>query len=323
MANAEKEPSFDHRGLYESSSDTKSSNGKRYVAGLALAMTGGTVLMGLGTAFGETARANADNVIVYGGRGTFPDENTSQTYKQFLIDTGQVSTVADNIIAVNYPAQIAPLDQITQRQSTDIGVANGQVALDTQTDPNQRTRVYGYSQGTASAIELTNKNPGRIAHLTIDKGPYGPGGLANNPQALDPGLQSLGESIGLVMREELPTNIPVTVRSSRADVWSGGGNLEVNDVLANVGPTLFGNSHRMVNPAEPHATEQYGNVTVEWYDNDAAPAPAAALAPAPAPVEALPPAPEVAKSSTPSFFGEQPCYAPDGSQYYTPGDAPC
>lgn len=27
--------------------------------------------------------------------------------------------------------------------------------------------------------------------------------------------------------------------------------------------------------------------------------------------------------SQPSFFGEAPCFAPDGSQYWTPGDAPC
>lgn len=35
-------------------------------------------------------------------------------------------------------------------------------------------------------------------------------------------------------------------------------------------------------------------------------------------VEVVPP-----RSTVPSFFGEQPCFAADGSQYYTPGDAPC
>lgn len=55
---------------------------------------------------------------------------------------------------------------------------------------------------------------------------------------------------------------------------------------------------------------------------DILPYPAAA---APAP-DVLPPAPAAAEPvrlATPSFFGEQPCFAEDGSQYFTPGDAPC
>ena len=32
---------------------------------------------------------------------------------------------------------------------------------------------------------------------------------------------------------------------------------------------------------------------------------------------------DLEKSLTPSFFGEQPCVAPDGSQYFTPANAPC
>lgn len=43
------------------------------------------------------------------------------------------------------------------------------------------------------------------------------------------------------------------------------------------------------------------------------------LPPPPAPADVLPPV----RSPFPSFWGEQPCIAPDGSHYYTPGDAPC
>lgn len=49
------------------------------------------------------------------------------------------------------------------------------------------------------------------------------------------------------------------------------------------------------------------------------PAPEVLPPPPPAPVEALPPV----RSPFPSFWGEMPCIAPDGSHYYTPGDAPC
>ncbi|MDB5176511.1 MAG: hypothetical protein JWN75_179 [Candidatus Saccharibacteria bacterium] len=45
----------------------------------------------------------------------------------------------------------------------------------------------------------------------------------------------------------------------------------------------------------------------------------------PTPDAALPPPPASGfnESLTPSFFGEQPCVRPDGSQYFTPANAPC
>lgn|GEM_PF-4866665 len=293
-----------------------------------IGLTGAALFAGT---MGGVGEAHADNQIIAGGRG----DSTSQVYTQFLINTHQINPATDKIFPVVYPAEIKPLDNTSMRDSVNQGVATSQNILDTQVDPHQKTHVWGYSEGSAVALESANKNKGRVSAVTIDKSPYGPGGISHNPGAKSDMVQSFAADNGLIVNEPLPTNIPVMVESNPDDGWSGAGNkvLETIQQLSDAfQATMNGDAHAPSDPTQPHNVQHFGNVTVEWFGNsplptialDQSPVPAV-VTDAPAPevpqvlVGSVAPAPKAEHLAAPEFPGEAQC--PGG--YYTPGDAPC
>jgi len=224
------------------------------------------------------------------------------------------------------------------RDSVNQGVATTQNVLNTQIDPHQKTHVWGYSEGSAVAIESANKNKGRINAVTIDKSPYGPGGISHNPEAKSDMVQSFTKDNDMIVSEPLPTGIPVTVESNHDDGWSGGGDKIIQTIQqlgAAFQATINGDAHAPSDPAQPHNVEHFGNVTVEWFGNNPLPTIALDQSPVPAVVPEAPtpvlagsvaPAPKSERLSQPEFPGETPCVDPkdpNGPGYFTAGDAPC
>jgi hypothetical protein len=300
-------------GIFDTTSVMSEKESKHRLAKAAVAVGGAGIALFMANGIG-----NADNTnwVVYGGMG-HPD---GQPEVGHLIATGQING-NDNVFPVWYPASIAPLGPVSFDQSTAEGVVNGQHILDTQLDPNKRTIVYGYSEGTKPAAVLVQNNGGvqrGELDLIIDKGPLGPTGVFSNPtvQMFEP----ITDAFGIDTSPALPDN--ALVLSNDRDVWSGGANENLGGLISDGISTMTTDSHAETDRRAPHFTEQVPNntdgsggiVTVESYGG----APVQAVN-APAPEGA----PEAARSDAPSFFGEAPCFAADGSQYFTPADAPC
>jgi hypothetical protein len=303
----------------------------KVVGGAALGTMGFMVV-------GNIAQASADNNLIFGGRapGGQGDVNTSQQYADWLLKTGQIKPT-DNNFAVPYSAGIAEqLDNVSMRDSVNEANTNAQDILNTKINRNQPTKTFGYSEGSAPAIEVARNNPHLVTHVTIDKSPYGPHGLSSSPVANDPGIRSMLEQNEVIINEQLP-QVPITVNAEAGDVFSAGGPLADLNAIIEQFQSTFNGPHDMSDPGEPHRTEHYGLVTFNWYGDeplpratidlppmpnllapaDAQPAPDAAPAPAD-----VPPAPEAAPVFLASETAPAPEAAPAPAPEVVPDQAP-
>jgi hypothetical protein len=300
----------------------------------ALAAVGGGLALSYLVSMGGAGEAHADNNIIFGGRNPEHVGDTSELYKQHLLETGQIKST-DHNFAVKYPEGMIPgLDPVSMRDSVDQAVATGQDILNTQADPVEKTNYFGYSLGGAPAIEMARKNPGRAAHIYLDKTGYGsPISLDKSPLAKDPDVQSLAQQYGFILSEPLPPGVPVTVNAAPGDAFSNGWHLKTfQEVMDELQTTFSSGSHDMSDPSQPHNTVRIGNVTINWYGNDPiprfsidqpndlgpstppAPVPEAAPAPAPeapAPAPDVPPAPEAAPAPEAPVLSEAVAPAPE------------
>lgn len=257
--------------------------------------------------------ANADTNVYVGGNG---DTNAQGVVDQVTAN-GDFNPNANNI-QVNYSASIAPLGPVPMDQSVAEGAQNTfDAVVANMGDPN--ITVEGFSLG-AIVVDKTGHMladkygavPGNV-HLVTDGNADGDTGLFNNQQVM--GIaQPFMAPFGI---DTSNTPEPGTRnRNDAHDVWGGSANEDLGGVINDA---VNMQSHRIPAESEPHTTYVDANgVTNEVYGdapNFVPPAPDAA------PVEA--PASEPVRNTTPEFFGEQACVAPDGSQYFTPGDAPC
>jgi hypothetical protein len=329
--------------IFETSLTGTKEKGSRFGINTARAI-GGVAAGAVGTVmfFSGAGEAQADNQLVFGGRY---DVN-SVDYTKFLIETGQIDPKDDKIFAVPNPAgMIRQLDGTSMRETTDIAVANAQHVINTQIDRNEPTHVWGYSLGSAGALETANKNEGIVDSVTLDKSPYGPGGLSSSELAKDPEIKAMLDENGVIIKESLPTDIPVNVNSNPADIFSGGGPLVDIQAAIDGFMNTFTGPHDMSDPTLPHNVQHFGNVTVAWYGNNPLPTvtfdpaaapevapvpemPAPEMVPAPTPevamlVNDVAPAPEAVRSATPSTPGEVPCVDANGTEYFTPSGLPC
>jgi hypothetical protein len=265
---------------------------------------GGAAIALMGAGF-----ANATTDIYVGGNG----DTNAQGVVDTKIANGDYDFNANNI-QVNYSASIAPLGPVPMGESVEEGALNTLAAVEANMgDPN--ITVEGFSLG-AIVVDRTGNMlaekygsvPGNVT-LVTDGNADSTLGLFQNP--LIETFAPITDAFGIV------TNInpePGTInRTDVGDVWGNSANADIGGVINNA---LNMSGHRIPDEQEAHVSyvdengvnqEVYGDVS-----NFVQPAPEAA------------PAPEsVVKLADPNFFGEQPCFAPDGSQYFTPADAPC
>lgn len=276
-------------------------------------------------------------VIVTGG-ATDP---TGDLATQQLIDNGTIDPTKVTIIKNHYPAEMAPfVGQQTTQQSTAIGAQNIRDII--AQNPDARITSYAFSEGN-----FPNDTVGaelyRAGKRDVNFVGYGSGnaasGLLNNPLAEM--FRPIVDSFGITRTPPAPGT--TMILDGRDLYASNAGKLDI-DLQA----------HRIVGPNEPRVmTFDVHGVHYEVVGTPIALPPDAILTsgtPAPGfgglpeqrPQDLMPdappvapgqppvnqeqppvPAPESVRLSTPSFFGEQPCVAPDGSQYFTPGNAAC
>lgn len=284
-------------------------------------------------------------VIVTGG-ATDP---TGDLATQQLIDNGTIDPNKVTIIKNQYPAEMAPfVGQQTTQQSTAIGAQNIRDII--AQNPNARITSYAFSEGNFPN-DTVGAEQYRLGNKDVNFVGYGSGnaasGLLNSPLA--EAFRPIVDGFGITRTPPAPGS---TMILDGSDGYASNAGGDIGKLLNNA----MGPGHRIVGPNEPRLmTFDVNGVHYEVVGNtiplppnailtsgipapgfgglpelrpaDLTPAGQAPLpGPEPAPVgQLLPPAPgpEPVRSATPSFFGEQPCVAPDGSQYFTPANASC
>ncbi len=287
-------------------------------------------------------------VIVTGG-ATDP---TGDLATQQLIDNGTIDPNKVTIIKNQYPAEMAPfVGQQSTQQSTAIGAQNIRDII--AQNPNAKITSYAFSEGNFPN-DTVGAEQYRLGDKDVNFVGYGSGnaasGLLNSPLA--EAFRPIVDGLGITRIPPAPGS---TMILDGSDGYASNAGGDIGKLLNNA----MGPGHRIVGPNEPRVmTFDVNGVHYEVVGNtiplppnailtSGIPAPGfgglpelrapdlmpGGVAPDPnlpkAPdfvpdMNQLPPAPQdIVKSPTPSFFGEQPCIAPDGSQYFTPAGASC
>jgi hypothetical protein len=224
-------------------------------------------------------------------------------------------------------------------QSVAIAVENGRNVLaeaDRAASRGEKVVIRAYSEGGVPGAILANERSGGapVEHGTVvfDGAPVSDMSVFNSQNGLvQTFLPLVTDMINVPIEHRAPAGS--IVRSSEQDVWAVGGGPDLGKVISQGMDTLMGPAHAVQDTRAGGWRVEVGADGIEHQifngvgtggmpqgpvamGGDFAPAPEQ-LPPAPAFV----PAPEA--SPVPSFFGEAPCIAADGSQYFTPGDAPC
>jgi hypothetical protein len=229
-------------------------------------------------------------------------------------------------VPIQWPAQIGINGELLNTQgSLNIGVPNTVNAYDAA--GNQPVRLEGFSLGSAVVAQAGDyikwRNggvlPGNLQVIT-NGNPWGDSGIAN-----DPGIAGWVFNVTAPF-VAAPENIPQMGinRNNANDIWGNSANQLPQVQIAQV--STVGQNHTLPDPNTPHDTYiSPDGVQNEVYGGSVNAISAAT--PIPEPINTAFnvgfPTNNPATSPVPSFFGELPCIAPDGGQYFTPADAPC
>lgn len=292
------------------------------------------VVCGMGAAaaaslfFGVSAgTASADKCYIVGGMG---DPSGEWAQDQFA-SQGSLNSCNEGVERVEYSASIWPLGPDRMVDSVAPAVDDLTNRLN-NTPAWQHKRVLAFSEGTEVAAQSGNNTYGTNITVELNGGPQGRTGAFHSPLVTDiPLVEPIIQAIGI------PTDTTLNQRPGVNYVR----NYNEGDGYANLGaqgnnfvdaiPGALGiatemvqnGAHAIPDQNVPHETFVDGDGIVNnvWRDENPYtqigsenPAVMAPPAPATAPAESSP---------IPSFWGEAPCVAQDGSQYFTPGEAAC
>jgi hypothetical protein len=281
----------------------------------------GAVVVGLGSAamtammFGA-GFANAETHAYVGGAA----DPGSQGPVDTAIAQGRYNPNANNI-QIQYPAGIAPA--VGDTQMIDSVNQGAQSVVDAyHNSGGDDFTCEGFSLGAivcdAAGNQVMAENGGNVPsnyHNITEGNADAQSGLFQNPltQLISPILPAFGVDTSI-------KPIPGTInRFYVKDFWGNGnqpdivGNIEQLNALAQGAP----DGHAIPDPNAPHQTYVGPDDVVNEVYGQSDVAVVGALDPAQNPV--LNPD----RLYQPEFFGEAPCVAPDGTNYFTPGDAPC
>lgn len=276
-------------------------------------------MVGLALSFGAPAVvALADTNIWVGG-------NTDCTSQGYMHAGGNPVPGTNNVPVVygTCDGDFAPF-----LGSTDAGVAIGQgtvatkQAWDANCSAGQRCTIHGFSIGAAPAAIVGNQvgadQPGSNTHVITEGNAWGEPGVFGG----QPGFVGTFINIGAPVIS-VPLHIDQVPNSENRfnpnDGWADNSGqppwAEITQLSCING---CGN-------IPPQHYIQTGTPTAEFTTSDGVhqkvygdPLPGV-IAPQDNPLVND----QLAHSVVPSFFGEAPCVAADGSQYFTPGEAPC
>ena len=327
--------------------------GSRLCLGAAAVVAASGLFLGATVHEANLARARADDVVGFGGMG----DTSGIAYGDMLRAAGQLGP-DDTYYPVPYPASIAPMGPVTLEQSLNEAMINSNPVIEEarrNVGPGEKLVISGYSEGGMAAARKARElygdyvTPGTVV---IDGAPVADTGLFNNQEELvQQFLPVVTEMLDIPTHDRAPAGS--ILRHSEQDVWANGGGSNLGELIQQGMDSFMGPAHAVQNANAPYNewVGQDGVIHHEYPGTGTGgpapggvtmggPAPAPAnLAPGsidgvgimqdlgmggPAPAPAPAPAPvEPVRLPAPSFWGEQPCFAEDGSQYWTPGDAPC
>lgn len=299
----------------------------------------------LALAYNGIGVANADPTIYAGGAC----DPASQGPVDHARAAGTYDYGADNR-QVQWSGSLAPVCGNERMIDAVNDQANQIVDFYYQHQNDPSVRAYGFSEGAVGVNRASNiladQNGGQLPsnfHPETAGDATTPIGLLNHPFAYV--ISPITAAIGVPLPNQIHPEPGTVVNLDKGD-WYATGNVDpfnLGDQITKM--AMIGTDHRMPDPSEPHDTVVSRGVTYNIYgdqtngiseairDAGGDPTPVGdaffnVIAHQPDPANRLPedPAPvveEPVRSIFPSFFGEQPCFAEDGSQYYTPGDAPC
>lgn len=296
--------------------------------------------VGAGASLATAGYANADKCYVVGGAG----DATGDWARGVLQDQGRLNNCTEGVENVWYPAEIGPfVGQTRMEDSVAIGVND--LTNRVNSTPNWiHQQLHGFSEGTEVVAQSANNTTSTNVTANLYGGPQGRTGIMNSAIVNDiPFVKPIIDAVGI------PTDTPLNVRGGVDYVRvynesEGYANMQPQGLdLVAVGSVVKGmvldGTHQIPDPNAPVSADFVDGdgvrniVTDDGNDftrngvNDPAvmnvnpPFEIPPLLPGMGPVGGGEVQPY--QSPTPSFFGEQPCFRPDGSQYFTPGDAPC
>ena len=286
----------------------------------------------------KTAPTGGKEIVIPIGGATDPDGNIPAD----MLDPNKV-----RLERIWYPAEMGPFvgarpTNISVGQGIDT-VVNRVVELRKQ-NPNAVINLNGFSEGSFVARGAARRlqDMGIAVNVQTAGDPSTDIGVLNNPLAemVKPMTASMGIQRG-------PEIDGLTSKVSGLDAWGG---TATDDPGTMIGKFInIPKDHRIPTDAEiPVQILTDGKETIKVYDAPIRILPAGVTditpggpvttisaptlmpeVPGPAPEmpapvdQPLPPVAEPERLPTPSFFGEKPCVDPNGTEYYTAGDAPC
>lgn len=292
----------------------------------AVKVTVSATLLGLPVALGIlcAATASADTHIVVGG-------NTDCTSQQLVDTLAAQGRLQGNPVPVAYgtcDGDFAPfLGSTTPGDAFNQGVAATRGAWDANcANTAQRCVIEGFSYGDAPVLQVGSDvgadQPGSNTHVITNGNAWGdPGIFGPTPGAVG-GFVKLGATfIGV------PDHLPVVPNSENRnlvnDGWGSNGGqppwAEITQLSTILGANGLPPQHAVPDGPVTSSYVDENDVTNNFYGE---PLPGV-ISPADNPIVNPPAGVESVRNTAASFFGEAPCFAADGSQYFTPGDASC
>ncbi len=315
--------------------EDRSINAKKVLGGICAMLAVGT-----GAGLATAANANADKCYVVGGAG----DKTGDWARGVLQDQGRLNNCNNGVENIWYPAEIGPfVGQMRMEDSVAIGVAD--LTNRVNSTPNWiHQQLHGFSEGTEVVAQSANNTTSTNVTANLYGGPQGRTGIMNSAVVNDiPLVKPILDAVGI------PTDTPLNQRAGVNYVriyneGDGYANLQPQGLdpfalIDTAAGMVADGTHQIPDPNAPVSADfvdgdgvrnivtDDGHPFTRTGENDPAvmnvnpPVEIPALLPGVGPFSPVEVQPY--QSDTPSFFGEQPCFRPDGSQYFTPGDAPC
>jgi len=207
----------------------------------------------------------ANITAYYGGR----TDGNANMYMQYAKDTGTFDTLSDNR-AMEYSAQMAPLDPQTMKESIKPAVNEGLQVYYEAKAQGRGVEYKGFSEGGLPAVDTVQELARRgedlsNVKLTIDGSTVGKYGIYQNgaPQAVMPVLDMMGMKTDVAVPEGIGE---VVIRTYSGDPIGNGGMQSSGSLLAKA--VLSSSTHRAIEGgATLISSEKVGNVTYEEYMN--------------------------------------------------------
>lgn len=208
----------------------------------------------LGTTVHEytLARANADDVVGFGGMG----DPSGNAYGDMLRAAGRLGP-DDTYYPVPYPASIAPLGDVTLEQSLNEAMINSNPVIEEarrNVGPGEKLVISGYSEGGIAAARKARElygdsvTPGTVV---IDGAPVSDTGLFENKEPIvQRFMPMITERLDIPTHDRAPAG--TILRHSEQDVWANGADSDLGQLIEQGMDTFMGPAHAVQDANAPY-----------------------------------------------------------------------